>query len=113
MEKLNLHGLTIKGLKKASSETEDYGSYSGRYNEIFYDRATGEVWTVFQYSLQQNFWTEYHDPDIIKIGNTTSHLTMQQLADMIAEKICLHNEADRVAEEERRGQKAWEEKIER
>ena len=83
MANVNTYGLTIKGLKKTSGYTEDYGYYSGRYVEIFYDRSTGEVWGSFQYSLGQNSWTEYHDPDIVKICNTSRHMTMQEIADEI------------------------------
>ena len=83
MAKVNTYGLAIKGLKKASGCTEDYGSYSGRYVEIFYDRSTGEVWGNFQCSLGQNSWTEYHDPAVVKICNTSRHMTMQEIADEI------------------------------
>lgn len=83
MAKVNTYGLTIKGLKKTSGFTKDYGYYSGMYVEIFYDRSTGEVWGIFQYSLGQNTWSEYHDPDILKICNTSRHMTMQEIADEI------------------------------
>ena len=83
MAKVNTYGLSIKGLKKASGCTEDYGSYSGRYVEIFFDRSTGEVWGNFQCSLGQNTWTEYHDPAVLKICNTSRHMTMQEIADEI------------------------------
>ena len=81
---LNTHNLKLVGIKKASGETQDYGDYSGKYDEIFYDRKTGEIWTKFQYSLGQNSWTQYHDENIIKICNTTRHMTMQEIADAIA-----------------------------
>lgn len=87
MKKLNTHGLKMVGLKKASGNTCNYGYYSGKYDEIFYDRSSGEVWTVYQYSLGQNSWTEHHDPDIIKICNASDHMTMQEIADAIAETI--------------------------
>lgn len=87
MKKINTHGLKIVGLKKASGRTDDYGYYSGIYDEIFYDRATGEVWTVSQCSLGQNWWTEYHDANIIKICNASRHMTMQELADAIYEAV--------------------------
>lgn len=83
MAKVNTYGLPIKGLKTASGYTEDYGSYSGRYVEIFYDRSTGEVWGNFQCSLGQNSWSEYNDTDIVKICNTSRHMTMQEIADEI------------------------------
>ena len=90
--KLNTHGLKMKGIKKASGETCDYGYYSASYVEVFYDRSTGEIWTRYQHSLGHNWWTQYSDPDIIKICDTSEHLTMQQLADMIRDA-CLEDDA--------------------
>lgn len=87
--KIDKHGLNLKGLKKASGATCNYGYYSGSYVELFYDRSTGEVWTVYQYSLGQNSWTEYHDPNVIKIGNIWEHFTMQDIADAIRERLDL------------------------
>lgn len=87
MSKINTHGLKMVGLKKASGNTRNYGYYSDKYDEIFYNRSSGEVWTVFQCSLGRNSWTEYHDPDVIKICNASDHMTMQEIADAIAETI--------------------------
>lgn len=87
MAKVNTYGINIKGLKKASGATMNYGAYSGKYDELFFDKASGKVWTVFQCSLGQNSWTEYHDSNVIKLGNITEHLTMQQIADMIREAV--------------------------
>lgn len=92
---IDKHGLKMSGLKKASGATQDYGAYSPEYQEIFYDRSTGEVWAVYQYSLGHNSWTEYHDPDVIKICNTSSHLTMQQIADAIANAMMTEAAYDR------------------
>ena len=83
----NTHGRKISGLKKASGATQDYGHFSGHYVEIFYDRSTGEVWTREQYSLGQNTWTEYADRAIVKICNTSCHMTMQQIADAINDRM--------------------------
>lgn len=85
--KTNTYGMKMTGLKKASGETKNYGYYSDKYVELFYDRGTGEVWTVFQCSLGHNFWTQYHDPEIIKICNASEHMTMQQIADAIHQKV--------------------------
>ena len=51
MSKVNYHGLTIKGLRKASGSTVNWAPRSGGYDEIFYDLSTGDVWTVAQVSL--------------------------------------------------------------
>lgn len=87
MAKINMHGLRIKGIKQASGETANYDAWAPEYDEIFYNCATGDVWTVYQYSLGQNSWTEYRDRDIIKIGNTQCHMTMQEIADAIWEAV--------------------------
>ena len=79
---INTHGLTIKGIRKASGETRSYND-AGSYDEIFYDRNTGEVWTRYQCNIGQNSWTQYHDSNIIKICNADQHMTMQEIADAI------------------------------
>ena len=81
MAKVNTYGLTIKGLKKASGCTEDYGFYSGRYSEIFYDRSTCEI-RVFD-QVSHNSWAVSKDPDFVKICSTYRHMTMQEIADEI------------------------------
>lgn len=85
--KLNKHGLKISGLKAASGMTENYGYYSGHYVEIFYNIETGAVWGKYQYSYGQNNWTEYDDPAVIKIGNVSAHMTMQEIADAIRDAV--------------------------
>lgn len=87
MAKLNTHGLTIHGLKKASGETVNCGRYSPAYHEIFYNRETGEVWAIYQYSLGMNSWTHYHDNSVIKVCNTQDHMTVQEIADAIADRV--------------------------
>lgn len=95
MKSVNTHGIKIKGIRKASGMTQDYGYYSGHYVEIFYDRVTGDVWGKHQYSLGCNSWTVYHDADIIKICNTSRHMTMQDIADAIFEKNIEEGEFER------------------
>lgn len=83
---LNKHGLKIEGIKRASGNTVNYPSNMGLYTEIFYDKSTGEVWTVDQVSFSHQTWTEYNDPDVIKICETEKHLSMQEIADEIYQK---------------------------
>ena len=85
MNKVNKHGLKMIGLKKSAASTGNYGVYSSMYDELVYNVKTGEVWTVFQCFLGQNTWTQYHDPNIVKICNTSRHMTMQEIADYIAD----------------------------
>lgn len=83
--KTNTHGIKMTGLKKASGDTKTLRGYnSGEYVELFFDRATGEVWTKYQYSLGQNTWTVYDDDNVVKIGNFSAPATMQEIADAIA-----------------------------
>ncbi|MGN0968113.1 MAG: hypothetical protein ACI4O3_02495 [Oscillospiraceae bacterium] len=84
---INKYGIKMTGLKKASGNTVNWSLHSGGYTEIFYDRSTGEIWTKDQISIGQNSWTVYHDPDVIKICNTSRHMTMQQLSDAVRDKL--------------------------
>ena len=87
MAAINTHGLKINGIRKASGNTINWSPRSGGYTEIFYDKSSGDVWTVDQVSLGQNSWTAYKSRSIIKVCNTDVHLTMQQIADMIHEVV--------------------------
>lgn len=111
--KINTYGIKMKGLRKACGETKGLsGYYSGEYIELFYDRNTGEVWTVYQYSLGQNTWTVYHDKNIIHIANISKPKTMQELANLIKTKAEEQAAIDAWYEQDIEEQKAWEEKIE-
>ena len=81
---------TIKmtGLKKAAGMTKGLnGYYSGEYIQVSYDTATGQVLTDYHYSLGQNSWTQYHDPDIIAIGNLSEPTTMHDIRAMISDHL--------------------------
>jgi len=85
---LNTHEIKMTGIKAAAAATKGLqGYYSGVYEELFYDRRTGEVWTKSQSSLGHNAWTEYHDKQIIKICNLDKPTTMQEIADLIKRRI--------------------------
>jgi hypothetical protein len=83
---IDKHGLTITGLKKCSGNTSDTGFYSASYSEIFYDRDNGATWAKYQYDFGRNTETVYHG-NVIKICNTSKHLTMQEIADAIHQKL--------------------------
>lgn len=76
----NTFGLKMKNLDKAAATTEEYPWMGLKYNELFYNIRTGEVWTVKQVSVNHVAQTEYDNPSIVKIGNLTSKLSEQQLA---------------------------------
>ena len=76
---INYHGLKIKGIKKAASES--CNCRRGWVNEFAYAPRTGEVWVKF---MSDNAWTDYSG-DIIKFYSDRK-LTMQEIADAIAER---------------------------
>ena len=82
---MNTHGLKMVGLEKAAQETMSYTNMGWR-NEIFYDMATGEVWTKFQ--SNENNWTVYRDKNVICVGGTARHMSAQAIADMIYADVC-------------------------
>jgi hypothetical protein len=72
------------GIKAAAGATKNLnGYYSGEYVELFVDKSSGKVWTVFHHSIGQQTWTEYHDDNIIKCGNISSPATMAEIKEMI------------------------------
>lgn len=76
----NTFGLKMVGLREAADSTEEYGWNGLKYNELFYNMRTGDVWTVRQVSVNHVAQTEYKNPSIVKIGNITSKLSEQQVA---------------------------------
>ena len=86
--KTNTYGLTMRGLRKAAGATKGLtGYYNGHYVQISYDTSNGEILTNYHYSLGQNSWTQYHGSDIITVCNASNPMTMQQIADAIAEAV--------------------------
>lgn len=83
MEK-HKYNLKMNGLKKACGDTKDIEYFEG-YCEIFYDLETGDVWTSYQHNM--NSWTEYNDPNVIKVANVKSYKKMDEIADMIEETV--------------------------
>lgn len=79
--------LKIKNIKQAAGNTANWPASSGGYTEVFYNRETGEVWTVDQVSLGRNGWTQYDDPAIVKVCDTERHMTMKQIRTAIEEAV--------------------------
>jgi len=106
MNKVDKHGLTIRNLRKVCGELKYHAS--GHYSEIFYDRATGELFAVYHVSCQCYTVCDY--PDIIRICGTSSPMTMQALADEVAMGMAKEKRKEEYyAELEREGQRIREE----
>lgn len=82
--KINKHGLKMVGLKAASGETVNWEFNSGGHVQISYNMVTGEIYTDVHIG---NSWSEYRNANIITICHTSEHMTMQQIADRIAERV--------------------------
>lgn len=91
MKKINTHGLKIINLRKVSSETVNNPV---GYSQISYDKATGELLEAWHVGDPLTSWTQYHDPDIIHVCNTCKHMTMQQLADAVAQAVQWHEHTE-------------------
>ena len=90
MTKVNTHGMKMHGLKVAAGVTRDAYPYSGHYVQISYDTNTGYIYA--HWNVDVNSWMQYDNPAIFTAVRATRHMTMQQIADAIAEAV-----ADRAA----------------
>lgn len=90
--KIDTHGIKMYGLRKAAGETKRLtGYYSGHYIQISFDTSDGEILTDYHCSFGQNSWSVYHKPSIISVCNACIPMTMQQIADKIAEVVSCQN----------------------
>ena len=80
-----MHGRKITGIKNAAGRTHTESPYSNWHYMVFYDCESGEAWVKEIYG--RNSWCVYDDNDIICIADTQSHMTMQDIADAINEKL--------------------------
>lgn len=69
-----------RGLISDIREADDgLGGYSSGYVQVSLDRSTGRIFGAYHYSVGRNEWTEYHDPDIMTIGNYAGEVSRAQL----------------------------------
>lgn len=90
MAKVNTHGMKMHGLKAAAGETRDVYPYAGHYVQISYDTDTGDIYA--HWHIDVNSWIHYDNPAIFTAVRAMTHMTMQEIADAIAEAV-----ADRAA----------------
>lgn len=84
---INKHNLPMHGLRKAAGDTRNSLPARNCYMQISYDRDDGAILSDFHCSLGGNSWTQYHDASIITACTTSKPMTMQQIADAIADAI--------------------------
>jgi hypothetical protein len=76
------HGLKMAGLKEASGQTISFGNYSGVHYRISYDIWNGEI-CVDRLSSKYSAVENDEVSDLITVGDVKTHLSMQQIADMV------------------------------
>lgn len=77
----------FRGIKKAVSEIAGCLPGVGMYIEVHYDTAEDRVYTDFHVSLGENERTEYHDPNMFRVGNYSERVSMARLKEDILEAI--------------------------
>ena len=93
------------GIKAAVGEMPRRNNYDGTYLEVHYDMDEDEVYTHYHCCFGHNSWTEYHDPDVVFVGNYDERVTMAELKEDIWAAIAAHEEM----EERRKAQEAYDE----
>ena len=78
--KINTYGYRLVNLRKVSGETVNNPL---GYSQISYDTKTGELFENWHHGTSQTSWSQYRDPDVITVANTSKHMTMQQIADAV------------------------------
>lgn len=76
-----------KNIQDAIDKMSPYDRRNGYYVEVFYDIAEDAVYSHAQCSLGFNSWTEYHDPDVIKIGNFVKRVSKKRLIEIIEKRL--------------------------
>ena len=82
---IDCHGLKIKGLRTAAGYIISLGRHADGYYEIFYDRADGQIWAVYNITAADR--RTYPSPNIISVCTTRRHIKMQQIADKLWERL--------------------------
>lgn len=81
---INTHDLQMHGLRKAVSAIRCWGDCDSAAEQISYNRTTGDVLTD---TVVGDSWVVYHDSQIVNVGAYRGRVTMQQLADDIAQTV--------------------------
>lgn len=84
--------MKLKGLKKSVGEYQRYnegGYFSPEYGILMYDKATGQLWTDYFYSIGHNTWNEYNSSSVVNLSRMLSRyeidITMKNVKKFIDE----------------------------
>lgn len=87
MAKINKYGMKMEGLRAASGETTSWAGYT----QVSYDMNDGQILTNDHAGTPDSSWTQYHSNSIITVLNASRHYTMQEIADVIHDKVNEYN----------------------
>ncbi len=77
----------MKGIKKVSGETKRLrGYYDSYYLQLFYDKATDEVWTTAHCDFGHGSYTV----NIINCGDLCTPKTMKEIEEIVKESVRMH-----------------------
>ncbi|WP_418971878.1 hypothetical protein [Allofournierella sp.] len=85
--KINTYGIKMDGLKEAAAETRclrNPGAHR-QHVQIDYDTAEGKILTAYENSGEN--WLKRDDPNVIAVTDAYRPLTMQEIADQVAEAV--------------------------
>ena len=86
--KLNTYGYKMFGLKKAAGATKNLlGYYHGLYIQLSYNPKTGKIGLGEHFDFSHRSRDIYIDPNYIDIANLYEPYTMQEIADLIVNKM--------------------------
>ncbi len=87
---MEMENRKYKYLVRAIAEMPKHDRHNGYYVEVFYNLETDEVYNHVHVSLGHNSWTQYHDENVIRIGNFDQKVTKAHLKELIKERIAEH-----------------------
>ena len=84
---IDRHGLKLKGLMEACSETRSLVHHPGHIVEIMYWRSTDEVIAMDSRDAARLIWPKADKLDVIPVTHTFHPMTMQEIADAVYKAI--------------------------
>lgn len=86
--KVNKHGVKMVGIRKVCSSLQGLGFRRGEVEDIYYDRSTGKVSSLYNATGNLGRYRPYFDDaDIIPVASVSKPHTMQWIADHVADAV--------------------------
>lgn len=93
--KVNKHDITMVGIRKVCSSLQGLGYRRGEVEDIYYDRSTGKVSSLYSATGDLGRYRPYFDDaDIIPVASVSKPHTMQWIADHVADAVAKYAHID-------------------